>query len=91
MSRYFIVPSESFNDKDGNTFPVKPFREIPVEPVSLELPIIQGTLLDEVATRETVYGEFGEGEVFRIFDANVIKLAEADFDLTKLKALKVPL
>ena len=91
MSRYISIDTVSFNDKDGNLFPIKDVRPIPTEPVGITLPLIAGTMVDEVASRDSVYGEFGEGESFRIFDLNVVELTENNFNLSALKALKVPL
>lgn len=91
MSRYISIDTVSFNDKDENLFPIKDVRPIPSEPVGKTIPIIAGTMMDEIASRDDVYGEFGEGESFRIFDLNVIELTENKFIISELKALKVPL
>jgi len=89
--RYLTIDTISFTDKDGNTFPVKDIRPIPSEPVSLAVPVVAETMLDEVASRNGVYGEFGEDQTYRLFDANVTKLLENNFDVSKLAEIKVPL
>ncbi len=89
--RYLTIDTISFTNKDGNTFPVKDIRPIPEEPVSLSIPVVDETMLDEVASRSDVYGEFGEDQTYRLFDANVTKLLENNFDVSKLAEIKIPL
>ena len=89
--RYLEINTISFTNKDGNTFPVKDIRPIPSESVSLALPVVDETMLDEIASRSDIYGEFGEDQTYRIFDANVVKLLENNFDVSKLAEVRIPL
>lgn len=90
MSRYIGVDTITFTDVNSNSFPVKDVREITSEPVGFEIDTKENDLLDEVASRKEVFGEFGELQSYRIFDLNIIKLTEANFDMTKIKKLKIP-
>lgn len=91
MSRYINVETVSFTDHNNRTVPVKVRRDIPDEQQVLEIDIKSGELLDEVANRPGVYGEYGEIQTYRIFDKNIVRLTEANFDLSKIKRLKIPL
>lgn len=91
MSRYVNIDTISFTDKNEQSFPVKDIRPISDEPIAFTLPVSGAKLLDEIASRQDVYGNFGEGQSHRIFDANIVKLMESKFDLTKLKELNIPL
>lgn len=90
MARYLNVDTLSFTDRLGNTYPVKDIREIPSEQISFEIDVDEETLLDEIASRQEVFGDFGEQQSYRIFDLNIEILTEANFDLTNIKRLKVP-
>jgi len=89
--RYLDIDTISFTDKDGNTFPVKDIRPIPVEATSLSIPPNSATMLDEVASRSQVYGDLGEDQTYRIFDANTTLLLENNFNVSKLAEIKIPL
>jgi hypothetical protein len=91
MSRYIGVETLSYLHVDGNSYPVKDVREIPDETIGFEIDIKQGDTLDEVASRKSVYGDEGEFQTYRLFDANIIKLTEANFQLTNIKRLKIPI
>lgn len=91
MARYISVDTVIFTDHNGNQFPVKDIREIPTEQTEFEVDVTEGDLLDEVASRKEVFGDFGEVQSYRIFDLNIVKLTEVNFDMTKIKSLKVPI
>lgn len=91
MSRYISVEIIAFKNVDGNTYPVKDIREIPKETIGFEIDIKKGDTLDEVASRKSVFGEEGEFQAYRIFDANIIKLTESNFNLINIKRLKIPI
>ena len=91
MARYLNVDTLSFTNYHGNTFPVKDIREIPSENIAFEIDVEENTLLDEIASRQEVFGDFGEQQSYRIFDLNIEILTEANFDLTNIKRLKIPI
>ena len=90
MSRYNDIDIIIFTDKNGNSFPVKDIRPIPSNPIALSVVITNETDIDEVASRSDIYGDLAEDQTSRIFDANIIKLTENNFDVSKLSELKIP-
>lgn len=90
MPRYISVDTITYLHTDGNSYPVKDVRLIPEETIGLEIDTKQDDLLDEIASRKSVYGDNGEVQAYRIFDANIVKLTEANFELTNIKRLKIP-
>lgn len=90
MPRYNDVDTISFEDVNGNQFPVKDIREISSQTLAFEVDVKQEDLLDEVASRRETFGDFGEVQSWRIFDLNIVKLTEANFDMSKISRLKIP-
>jgi hypothetical protein len=91
MPRYLDVDTITFTDIHGNSYPVKDIRPISTQVLNFTIPVKDGDLLDEIATRPEVFGDFAENQAWRIFDLNIAELAEANFDLSKLKRLKIPI
>jgi len=89
--RYLNVDTITFTDVNNNSYRVKEIRDIISEPISFELNINKGDFLDEIASRKDIYGNYGESETYRIFDANIVRLTEVNFDLTKVRSVKIPL
>ena len=90
MPRYIDVDTIVFTDINGNNFEVKDTRPISEQTLSFEIDKRENDLLDEIANRREIYGDFGEIQSWRIFDLNIEKLTEVNFDLTKIKRLKIP-
>lgn len=88
--RYFNIDTISFNDALGRTVPVKDIRPIPEYQINFEIDTRENDLLDEIASRSTVYGEGAEDQSYKIFDANIVALVEAEFDMANIKRLKIP-
>lgn len=91
MPRYNNVDIISFTTIDGKSYPVRDIREISTQTLSYEIDKNEDDLLDEVASRQEVFGDLGEGQSWRIFDLNITELTQVNFDTTKIKRLKVPL
>ena len=89
--RYIDVDTVTFTDINGKSYPVKDRRDISSQTLAFEIDIKESDLLDEVASRREVYGDFGEVHAWRIFDLNIVKLTEVGFDMSKIKRLKIPL
>ena len=89
--RYIDVDTITFTDINGKQYPVKDIRLISNQTQAFEIDIKSNDLLDEVASRMEVYGDFGEVHAWRIFDLNIVELTQVDFDMTKIKKLKIPL
>jgi len=90
MPRYSDVDTISFEDLNGNLFPVKDIRLISTQTLAFEIDKNENDLLDEISSRREVYGDFGEIQSWRIFDINIVKLTEVNFDIRKLKRIKIP-
>ena len=89
MPRYNNVDTIVFTDINGNQYSVKDIRPISNQVPAFEIEKREDDLLDEIASRKEVFGDFGETQSWRIFDLNIVKLTEVNFDLTKLKRLKI--
>ena len=89
--RYEEIDSVVFTTKDDISVTIKDMREYPSYQTLLQMTITEEDQIDEIATRRDIYGDDAEGEAFKITDHNIIKLFENDFDLDKLKSLKVPI
>lgn len=88
--RFNQVETISFTDINGVTRPVKDIRPIPEQALSFTVELKQGDSIDEIASRENVYGAGAEGQAHRIFDFNITEIVDAGFDLSKLKRLRIP-
>lgn len=91
MSRYINIPTVIFTDKDGKSYPIKDIRPIPKEETAFTIDLKEGDDIDDIATRPNVYGDGAEGMAYRIWDANIVQMYEADFDTAKMKTLRIPL
>lgn len=91
MARYIAVDTVIFTDTNGIPHSVKDRRDISTQTLSHEIDVKEGDLLDEIASRREVFGDFGENQAWRIFDLNIAELYQVDFDLSKIKRLKIPL
>jgi len=90
MPRYADVDTITFTDVNGNSFQVKDIRPISSQVLSFEIDKKENDLLDEVVSRRVTFGDFGEIQSWRLFDLNIVELTQVNFDLTKIKRLKVP-
>lgn len=89
--RYINADEHSFTSADGVTAAVKDI--LPVAPSAtsfLTVACDSQTSLDEISSREDIYGEGAESSAYKIFDENIVEIVEAGFDLSKLRTLRVP-
>ena len=89
--RYIGIDTISFTDVNGNTFPIKDIRPIPIYTTLLEIDVKENDMIDEIASRDIVYGSDGEDQSYKIFDHNITLLMEAGFDMSKIKTLRIPI
>jgi len=88
--RYINVDNIEFTNIDNKTFVVKDMREIPIYNTLVNLKIDENAMLDEIATRQEVYGEAREDLSYAIFEHNMTAITENNFSLEKFKKIKVP-
>lgn len=88
--RYIEVPVITFTDINGNQFPVHEIREFPTYQTAVIFDLKKGMMLDEIISRENLYGDGSEDFTYVLFDHNKEKLTENNFVLSKLKKLNIP-
>ncbi|MBD5584205.1 MAG: hypothetical protein HDQ88_03915 [Clostridia bacterium] len=89
--RYFSVEDISFTNALGRTVMIKdilPVQERSQNSVSIA--ISKDDELDEIATRTDIYGEGYESQSYEIFAENIEELTQVDFDMNRLKSLRIP-
>lgn len=89
--RYLAVPTIVFTDLYGRSYNVKDIRPISTFQVGSKLKNQEGFDFDEIISRREYYGEKNEDMAWALADANIVKLAEVDFDTDKLKTLNIPI
>ena len=89
--RYRNVDTISFTDVYGNSYAVKDMREIPDYETLKTLKLKQGDRIDEIVSRPEFYGNGTEDESYKVFEHNIDIITEADFDLSKIKELEIPI
>ena len=91
MINDFQIGTVVFTDINGVVYTIKDIR--PIEPAATSFEVSKSTdeLLDSVAVRSEVFGEGGENKVWKLFDQNAVALVDANFDLTQLRKIKVPI
>lgn len=81
----------SFLWLDGYTYNLKDMRVYPSYDKFIKIPLKQTDKLDEIASRGEIFGSDAESYSYLLFEANVEKITENDFDLNKLHELRVPI
>lgn len=88
--RYELVGEIVFTDINSKNTTIKDMREYEDQIIVASVNILDSRFIDEIATKEEFYGEASEFETYKIVDQNIIKLFEAEFDITKLRKLDIP-
>lgn len=88
--RYEDVDTIEFVDIDGKTYAVKDIRPLEDLTTAVVISVVDGLMLDEVASRNTVFGVDQEGLTYKIFDLNAEKLTEQRFNVNNLSKIKIP-
>ena len=89
--RYIGIDTISFTDVNGIQYPIKDIRPIPIYKTLLTVDVKESDKIDEIASRDVVYGAGGEDQSYKIYDHNIVFLVEAGFDMSKIKTLKIPM
>jgi hypothetical protein len=87
--RYQNVETVVFTNINGISFSVKDMRDIPIQNIKKTIDYGGGPL-DEIVSRQDVFGEYSEDQSYRIFEANLVSIFDAKFDMKKVKRLKIP-
>jgi len=89
--RYFDIPEVTFTNALGRSVKIKDLLPIPPHSDdSVVLSIAENDELDEIATRTDIYGEGYESKAYDIFIENVEELTQNDFNMNRLKSLRIP-
>ncbi len=88
--RYINVPTVSFTDSDGNQRAVKDMREIPAYVDGRTLTRLQDEAFDAIAARPDVYGDGGEMQAYKIWEANMASCVDAVWNLATVRKVFVP-
>lgn len=89
--RYFDVEEVTFKNALGRSVKIKNLLPVPIHSDnSVIIAIAKGDELDEIATRTDIYGEGYESKAYDIFAENIEELTQNDFDMDKLKRLRIP-
>jgi hypothetical protein len=87
MNEIEPVIFEYFN----KNYPIKDIRDIPEYANFVTVDVSIESMLDEICTRNDVYGENTEDQSYKIFEANIVKITDADFSLSRIKTLRIPM
>lgn len=88
--RYIDVDTIEFTDVNGKTYAVKDIRPLEDLTTAIIIPVVDGLMLDEVASRPDVFGIDQEGLTYKFLDLNAEKLTEQRFEVNNLVRLRVP-
>ena len=88
--RYKDIDNIVFNDNYGNEYSVKDIRPIAEFLTGKEIKPLAGYKIDEIIVDEENYGPDSESMVYTVAEHNAEKLAEHNFDLGRLKKIKIP-
>lgn len=81
----------SFNDERGVQFPVRDIKPIDEYETGIIVEIPRGSFVDEVISRQQYYGNGTEDLSYQIVEHNKVKFAEANFDMSKIRKIDIPI
>lgn len=88
--RYARIDTISFTPASGPTVAIKDIRPMPTYIIKSKINVTEKDRLDEIASRQDVYGEEGYRDAYKLFDANAIRLIEGQLDMGKVRVVEVP-
>ena len=89
--RYFDVEEITFKNVLGRSVKIKALLPVPAHSNnSIIITLAKDDELDEIATRTDIYGEGYEAKAYNIFAENIEELVQNDFDMNRLKRLRIP-
>lgn len=88
--RYSQAPDITFVDHDGRAYPLKDKLPVKTYQTGDRARVGADTDIDEIISRRDYYGDDAEDLSYAVVDQNIVKLVEADFDLTRIKEIAIP-
>ena len=89
--RYFDVEEITFKNSLGRSVKIKDLLPVPARSDnSVVIALAKDDELDEIATRTDIYDEGHEAKAYDIFAENIEELVQNDFDMNRLKRLRIP-
>lgn len=89
--RYMGIADYEFLDTMGRLVTVKEMRDIPKYTVGMSVNKEAEDDLDEIASRNYIFGEDGERDSYALHEANITQLLDARFDYARLKKIAIPI
>ena len=88
--QYREVDDISFTNVDGFTVLTKDKREIKPYDIRREQEVKEDDDLDEIASREIVFGNATENLVYKIIEANADLIVNTNVDMTRISKIRIP-
>lgn len=89
--RYFDIDEVTFKNALGRSVNIKALLPVPAHSNnSVIITLAKDDELDEIATRTDIYGEGYEAKAYDIFAENIEEFTQNDFDMNRLKRLRIP-
>lgn len=89
--RFIPVDSVSFTTINDKSVEIKDMREYSDQQLKQHLKVKEEDRVDEIASRETIYGEEAENQAYKIVDMNIVKMFESDFTFNNVNSIDIPL
>lgn len=90
--RYFNVEDIDFTNSFGKSVKLKDILPVADKATSsVNIALSKDDALDEIATRADVWGDGYESRAYNLFAENIEELTQNDFDLNRLKTLRIPI
>lgn len=88
--RYIGISNIVFEHENNRFVEVKDMYDIPEYEISVDTAVMKNSMLDEIVSRDNVYGEDAEYLAYKLFEANIIQIVDYNFTLNGLSRIKVP-
>jgi hypothetical protein len=88
--RFIGVPNIIFTDVNGVSYTIKDTRPVSVFKTGNIHKLQSGYDIDEIISRKEYYGDGAEDKSWAVVDHNLETITERDFDLTRLKEIRIP-
>ncbi len=89
--RYIGVSNIVFEYENNRFVEVKDMYDIPEYEISIDIAITKNSMLDEIVSRDNIYGEDTEYLAYKLFEANIVQIVDYNFTLNGLSRLSIPI